>query len=520
MKQKHVHKYRRFVWPNGTKAFRCTLPACHHFIAEHLIVGKKSVCWRCGNEFVINEKTARLAKPQCDCRKKSDAAMEEPTKELLKSAPPGGVMHARSQELFQRALRLMPGGVNSPVRAFRAVGGDPLFISSGKGSCLTDVDGRSFIDYVMSWGPLILGHCHPEVMEAVARVLAAGTSFGASTEAEVELAERIQEAFPSIERVRLVSSGTEATMSALRVARASTGRDQILKFEGCYHGHADSLLVKAGSGVATLGLPDSPGVPRALAELTLTVPFNDFDALDEVFRVHRNQIAAVIVEPVVGNAGCIPPQVGFLDRLRSLTAEQGSVLIIDEVMTGFRVAFGGAQQLYGIQPDLTTLGKIIGGGLPVGAYGGRAGLMDQVAPAGPVYQAGTLSGNPLAVAAGLKTLEVIRRPGFYERLEGLSARLASGLADAASKAGVPLTVNRVGSMFTAFFTSEAVTDYASAKKSDTVRFARFFRALLDRGVYFPPSQFEAGFVSAAHSDSDVDHTLWATSAALTSQAFR
>jgi glutamate-1-semialdehyde 2,1-aminomutase len=353
-------------------------------------------------------------------------------------------MPTKSQELFQKALRLMPGGVNSPVRAFRAVGGDPVFIAGGKGSSITDVDGRNYIDYVLSWGPLILGHCHPEVVEALARVIATGTSFGACTAAEVELAERLREACPSLELVRLVNSGTEATLSALRVARAATGRDKILKFEGCYHGHGDSLLVKAGSGVATLGLPDSPGVPRALAELTVTLPFNDPAALEEAFRVHRNQLAAVIIEPVVGNSGCIAPQAGFLERLRKLTAEQGTVLILDEVMTGFRVAYGGAQELYGIQPDLTTLGKIIGGGLPVGAYGGKASLMDWVAPAGPVYQAGTLSGNPLAVAAGLKTLEILRRPGTYEQLEVIAEKLASGLAAAAAKAGVPLTVNRVG----------------------------------------------------------------------------
>jgi len=407
----------------------------------------------------------------------------------------------------------MPGGVNSPVRAFRAVGGDPLFTAKGKGARLTDVDGHSYIDYVMSWGPLILGHCHLEVTEALTRGLDTGTSFGACAPGEVELAERIQQAFPSIERVRLVNSGTEATMSALRVARAATGRDKILKFEGCYHGHADSLLVRAGSGVATLGLPDSPGVPRALAELTLTVPFNDFGALEAVFSAHRNQIAAAIVEPVVGNAGCIPPQPRFLEKLRSLTAEQGTALIFDEVMTGFRVAYGGAQQLYRIKPDLTTLGKIIGGGLPVGAYGGDAALMDQVAPAGPVYQAGTLSGNPLAVAAGLKTLEVIHRPGFYEGLEALSAGLASRLLEAAKKAGVQLTVNRAGSMFTAFFAPEPVTDYASAKKSDITRFGRFFRSLLARGVYFPPSQFEAGFVSAAHSETDIEETVEAAAGA-------
>jgi glutamate-1-semialdehyde 2,1-aminomutase len=416
-------------------------------------------------------------------------------------------MHSKSQELFRQALRLMPGGVNSPVRAFRAVGGEPVFMASGKGSRITDVDGNSYIDYVLSWGPLIVGHCHPEVMEALARSLQSGTSFGASTAAEVKLAERIREAFPSIERVRLVNSGTEATMAALRVARAAIGREKILKFEGCYHGHADSLLVKAGSGVATLGLPDSPGVPRALAELTITVPFNDPAALEEAFRVHRHQLAAAIVEPVVGNAGCIPPRAGFLEKLRALTADQGTVLIFDEVMTGFRVALGGAQQLYGIQPDLTTLGKVIGGGLPVGAYGGKAALMDQVAPAGPVYQAGTLSGNPLAVAAGLKVLEILRRPDFYERLEALAERLAEGLKEKASRARVPFTVNRVGSMFTAFFTAEPVTDHSSAKKADAERFARFFRGMLERGVYFPPSQFETAFVSSAHTDGDVEESL-------------
>ncbi|MBZ5544994.1 MAG: glutamate-1-semialdehyde 2,1-aminomutase [Acidobacteriia bacterium] len=423
-------------------------------------------------------------------------------------------MPSKSQELFRKALSLMPGGVNSPVRAFRAVGGEPIFIASGKGSRITDVDGKSYIDYVLSWGPLIVGHCHPEVVEALARALQSGTSFGASTAAEVELAERIQEAFPSIQRVRLVNSGTEATMAALRVARAATGREKILKFEGCYHGHADSLLVKAGSGVATLGLPDSPGVPRALAELTITVPFNDPAALEEAFRIHRHQLAAAIVEPVVGNAGCIPPRAGFLEKLRALTAEQGTVLIFDEVMTGFRVAFGGAQQLYGIQPDLTTLGKIIGGGLPVGAYGGIATLMDLVAPTGPVYQAGTLSGNPLAVAAGLKVLEIIHRRGFYERLEAVTEKLTEGLKERASRCRVPFTVNRVGSMFTAFFTGEAVTDYSSAKRADAGRFAKFFRGLLKRGIYFPPSQFEAAFVSSAHGDEEVKETLRAAGKAM------
>ena len=423
-------------------------------------------------------------------------------------------MPTKSHELFQKALSLMPGGVNSPARAFRAVGGDPVFIASGKGSSIVDVDGRNYIDYVLSWGPLILGHCHPEVVEALARAIETGTSFGACTPAEIEMAERVRDAYPSIERVRLVNSGTEATFSALRVARAATARDKILKFEGCYHGHGDSLLVKAGSGVATLGLPDSPGVPRALAELTLTLPFNDLAALDEAFRIHSNQIAAVIVEPVVGNSGCIPPKAGFLEKLRKLTAEQGTVLILDEVMTGFRVAYGGAQELYKIQPDLTTLGKIIGGGLPVGAYGGKASLMDWVAPVGPVYQAGTLSGNPLALAAGLKTLEILRRPGTYQRLEVISKKLALGLASAAAKAGVPVTVNRVGSMSTCFFTREPVTDYASAKKSDTGKFALFFRSLLERGVYLPPSQFEAAFVSTAHSDADVALTLEAAAKSL------
>jgi glutamate-1-semialdehyde 2,1-aminomutase len=422
-------------------------------------------------------------------------------------------MGKKSQEFFSKALRLMPGGVNSPVRAFRAVGGEPIFVASGKGSRLTDVDGKSYIDYVMSWGPLILGHCHPEVMEAVAKALDTGTSFGASTPAEVELAEQIQQAFPSIERVRLVNSGTEATLSALRLARAATQREKILKFEGCYHGHSDSLLVKAGSGVATLGLPDSPGVPRALAELTITVPYNDLAALEQAFQAHYRELATVIVEPIAGNMGVVPPRQDFLPKLREHTAQQGTVLIFDEVITGFRVAYGGAQQLYGIQPDLTTLGKIIGGGLPVGAYGGKTALMDLVAPLGPVYQAGTLSGNPLAVAAGLKTLEVLRRPGLYPRLDALAERLAQGLASEAKHAGVPLTVNRVGSMLTSFFTSQPVLDYASAKRADTAAFGCSFRAFLERGIYFPPSQFEAVFVSAAHTESDIADTLQAAASA-------
>lgn len=409
---------------------------------------------------------------------------------------------------------MIPGGVNSPVRAFRAVGGDPIFIASGKGSRMTSEDGDSYIDYVCSWGPLILGHCHPEVIEAVIRQTGRGVSFGAATALEVELAERICEAYPSIERVRMVNSGTEAAMSALRVARGATGRDKILKFEGCYHGHADSLLAKAGSGVATFGLPESPGVPRALAELTLTAPYNDTESLDQIFSACGDQLAAAIVEPVAGNMGCVTPIPGFLEHLRALTSKHGVVLIFDEVMSGFRVAYGGAQQLYGIFPDMTTLGKIIGGGLPVGAYGGKADLMDQVAPQGPIYQAGTLSGNPLAVAAGLKTLEVIRRAGFYEELESASARLSEGLASQAGKAGVPLNINRAGSMLTAFFSSGPVTDYASAKRADAKNFASFFQTMLANGVYWPPSQFESAFVSSAHTTADIEQTLAAADEAL------
>jgi glutamate-1-semialdehyde 2,1-aminomutase len=416
-------------------------------------------------------------------------------------------MPTKSQALFAKARELMPGGVNSPVRAFRAVGGDPVYMASGKGSSMTDVDGKSYLDYVLSWGPLILGHAHPEVVEAIIRAAESGTSFGACTPREVEMAERIIEAYPSIERVRLVNSGTEATLSALRLARAATGRDKILKFEGCYHGHSDSLLVKAGSGVATLGLPDSPGVPQALAKLTVTVPFNDPNAVEDAFRIHRNELAAVIVEPVVGNMGCVLPRPGFLQKLRALTEEQGTLLIFDEVMTGFRVAYGGAQELYKIDPDLTTLGKVIGGGLPVGAYGGKAKLMDLIAPPGPVYQAGTLSGNPLAVAAGLKTLEILRRPGIYERLNLLAAKLAAGLSAEAARQGVALTVNQIGSMFTAFLAPDHVTDYTSALKADKAAYGVFFRSMLDSGVYFPPSQFEAAFISTAHSEGDVTSTL-------------
>ena len=408
---------------------------------------------------------------------------------------------ANSEKLFARAQKHIPGGVNSPVRAFRSVGGSPLFITCGKGSRIYDADGNEYIDYVGSWGPLLLGHAHPEVVAAVAKALASGTSFGAPTEREIELAELISEIVPSIEMVRLVNSGTEATMSAIRVARGFTGRDLIVKFEGCYHGHVDSLLVKAGSGVATLGLPDSPGVPKSFSDTTIAIPFNDPDALEEAFRAHGDRIAAAIVEPVVGNMGCVPPAPGFLQKLRDTTSRYGALLILDEVMTGFRVALGGAQQLYGIRPDLTTLGKVIGGGLPIGAYGGRADIMSCVAPAGPIYQAGTLSGNPLAVAAGLAMLRHLK--SHFETYAQLDARTAAICA--AAPPGT--TVNRVGSMFTIFFTTAPVTNYESAKKSDTARFAEFHRTMLARGIYLPPSQFEAAFLSAAHTEQDVQTTV-------------
>jgi glutamate-1-semialdehyde 2,1-aminomutase len=409
--------------------------------------------------------------------------------------------HTRSESLFQKALTLIPGGVNSPVRAFRSVGGNPPFIARGEGSHLFDVDGNEYIDYVGSWGPLLLGHRHPAILAALEQALTIGTSFGAPTEGEVELAEAITTAVPSIEMVRLVNSGTEATMAAIRVARGFTGRDLTVKFEGCYHGHVDSLLVKAGSGVATLGLPDTQGVPKAFCDTTIALPFNSIDAVERAFAAHGREIASVIVEPVVGNMGCVPPLPGYLEALREITARHGALLIFDEVMTGFRVAFGGAQQRYGIVPDLTTLGKVIGGGLPVGAYGGRRDIMSQVAPSGPIYQAGTLSGNPLAVAAGLAMLRQLKaHPEIYERLETRAAAIC-----AAAPAGV--TVNRVGSMFTFFFTGRPVTDYASAKASDTAKFGRYFRAMLERGVYLAPSQFEAAFLSAAHTAEDIERTI-------------
>jgi glutamate-1-semialdehyde 2,1-aminomutase len=421
-----------------------------------------------------------------------------------------------SAKLFAAAQRVIPGGVNSPVRAFRGVGGEPFFVARAEGARLWDADGRAYVDYVGSWGPLILGHAAPSVVEAVAAAAARGTSYGAPTAGEVELAEIVTRAYPSIEMLRLVSSGTEAAMSAIRLARGATGRDVLVKFEGGYHGHADSLLVKAGSGGATFGIPDSGGVPAALAALTVTVPFNDIAAVRALFDARGREIAAVIVEPVAGNMGVIPPAPGFLEGLREISARHGAVLIFDEVITGFRVARGGAQALYGVRPDLTCLGKIIGGGLPVGAYGGRADLMRHVAPLGGVYQAGTLSGNPLAVAAGLATVRALGAGGVYERLEALGDRLARGLGEGARQAGIPLTVNRVGSMLTGFFCEGPVTDYASAKRSDTARYARFFHALLARGVYVAPSQFEAAFVSLAHTEADVDETVKAAADALAS----
>lgn len=411
-----------------------------------------------------------------------------------------------SQALFRRAERVIPGGVNSPVRAFRAVGGEPFFVARAEGARLWDVEGRSYIDFVGSWGPLILGHAPAAVVEALTEAVRRGTSYGTPTPAEVEMAELLAEAYPSMELIRLVSSGTEATMSALRVARGATGRDVIVKFDGCYHGHADSLLVRAGSGGATLSIPDSGGVPEALARLTVTVPFNDLEAVRRVFAERGHEVAAVIVEPVAGNMGVVPPRAGFLQGLRELCTRYGALLVFDEVITGFRVAWGGAQAIYGVVPDLTCLGKIIGGGLPVGAYGGRREVMAHVAPLGRVYQAGTLSGNPLAMAAGLATLRALRAVGTYERLERLGAELEIGLRTAAARAGVPLTVNRVGSMLTAFFTEGPVEDYAGARRSDTVRYARFFHGMLARGVFLAPSQFEAAFVSLAHTGADIEAT--------------
>jgi glutamate-1-semialdehyde 2,1-aminomutase len=424
------------------------------------------------------------------------------------------VVAKRSEQLFEEAQKLLPGGVSSPVRALKAVGGTPLFIARALGSKLHTVDSQELIDYVGSWGPLILGHAHPEVVRAVQEAARRGTSYGAPTELELELARLVRQAFPSIELVRFVSSGTEATMSTLRLSRAYTQRDKIVKFAGCYHGHADFLLVEAGSGVMTLGLPGSAGVPQDITKHTLVATFNDLDAVRALFKGFPEEIAAVIVEPIAGNMGVVPPRQGFLEGLRELTQEHGALLIFDEVITGFRVAFGGAQQLYGVEPDLTCLGKILGGGLPVGAYGGRRELMELIAPLGPVYQAGTLSGNPLAMAAGIATLKQLKEAGVYERLDSLAARLAQGLLEAAQEAGVPLQVNRVGSMLTPFFAESPVEDYASAQKADTECYARFFWGLVERGVYGPPSQFEAWFVSLAHTSEDIEHTVEAAQEAL------
>jgi glutamate-1-semialdehyde 2,1-aminomutase len=422
----------------------------------------------------------------------------------------------RSAELFARAEKILVGGVDSPVRAFRAVGSTPLIIDRARGSRLWDIDGREYIDYVCSWGALILGHAHPDVVAAVAAQAQRGTSYGMTSPLEIELAQEIARALPSIERIRFVSSGTEATMSAIRAARGFTQRDLILKFEGGYHGHADSFLVEAGSGLATLGISSSPGVPDALAKLTLNAPYNDLAAVEQIFREHGGEIAAVIVEPIAANLGVALPIRGFLDGLRELTRSDGALLIFDEVITGFRVAHGGAQNVFNVAPDLTTLGKIIGGGLPVAAYGGRREVMEVVAPLGPVYQAGTLSGNPLAMRAGLATLPKLESPGFYDALNKKTERLASGLRAALSESRIPGQVNVAGSLLTLFFTAEPVRDYAAAKKSDAAQFAAFFRQMLDRGIFLPPSQFEAFFVSAAHTDADIEATIAAARSSLRS----
>jgi len=420
----------------------------------------------------------------------------------------------KSRSLFERALALMPGGVNSPVRAFRAVGMDPVFIRRGYGSRIWDEDGNEYIDYVLSWGPLILGHAHPDVVEAIKNQVEKGTSFGACTEIEVLLAEKIVESISSVEVVRLVNSGTEATMSAIRLARGYTKRKYVVKFSGCYHGHSDGLLIKGGSGLVTFGVPDSAGVPEEIAGLTIVAPYNDEEKVAEIFAEKGDEIAAVIVEPVAGNMGVVPPKEGFLEALREITKKYGALLIFDEVITGFRLSYSGAQGYYGIEPDLTTLGKIIGGGLPVGAYGGREDIMRLVSPEGPVYQAGTLSGNPLATAAGYATLKVLsENPGIYDKMDRLAEKLCQGLKDIMERAKIPVFINRAGSMLTMFFTGEEVKDYDSALKADTKMYAAFFREMLKRGVYLPPSQFEAVFLSAAHTEEDVEKTLEAAESA-------
>ena len=428
-------------------------------------------------------------------------------------------VHTRSRALQQRAERYFPGGVNSPVRAFRAVGGAPPFIERAEGAYLFDADGNRYIDYFGSWGPMILGHAFPPVVEAIERAARNSPSFGASTATEADLAERIVACYPAIEKMRFVSSGTEATMSAIRLARAATKRKIIVKFEGCYHGHADGLLVKAGSGVATFGIPGSAGVPEEIAHLTLALPYNDLTSVEAAFAAHPDAIAAIIVEPIVGNAGCIPPADGYLAGLRKLTAHHGTLLIVDEVMTGFRVALGGACELYALDPDLITLGKIVGGGLPVGVFGGKQQFMDLLAPLGPVYQAGTLSGNPLAMAAGLATIGYLQEhvAAVYARLEAASRAVAEGVAQEAARARIPLTTNRVGAMWTWFFTGGSVTNYEQAAKSDTAAFGSFHRAMLEQGIWLPPSQFEAAFISTAHTNADIEATVAATSQALTSE---
>ncbi|MEN1941603.1 glutamate-1-semialdehyde 2,1-aminomutase [Luteimonas sp. MJ174] len=415
--------------------------------------------------------------------------------------------HDKSHALFSRAVELIPGGVNSPVRAFKSVGGEPFFVERADGAYLHDVDGNRYIDYVGSWGPMIVGHNHPKVREAVQAAIGNGLSFGAPCPAEVTMAETITRLVPSCEMVRMVNSGTEATLSAVRLARGATGRQRIVKFEGCYHGHGDSFLVKAGSGMLTLGVPTSPGVPAALGELTSTISYNDFEAATQLFDDIGSEVAAVIIEPVVGNANCLPPREGYLQHLRELCTKHGALLIFDEVMTGFRVALGGAQARYSVTPDLTTFGKIIGGGMPVGAYGGRRELMQQIAPAGPIYQAGTLSGNPVAMAAGLAMLELVQEPGFHDRLEATTNTLCDGFEAAAREAGVPLTTNRVGAMYGLFFTDRKVDTYDDAIACDSAAFKRFFHAMLERGVFLAPSAYEAGFVSSAHGAEVVEATL-------------